>query len=227
MPIAKLVQITAWSYSRYTAYLQCPFAAKCKHVLGLPEPDNPAMLNGKQVHEQSATYLTSASKAPPLPAALWRFEKEYQALRALKPRPLVESEWAFNKVWEQCGWRDWAACWLRIKVDIHYTHRSNRLKIIDIKTGRINEDHTLQRSLYALGGLLVYPDVTSVEVEHWYLEQGEIRADKWPADALPELQAQWLDNAKPMLTDTLFAPRPGPYCQRCPYRHATGGPCVF
>ena len=40
--------------------------------------------------------------------------------------------------------------------------------------------------------------------------------------------AGWFAKASSaLLTDTLFAPRPGPYCRWCHFRKENGGPCTF
>ena len=231
MPIVKIEQITAWSYSRYSDYDKCPFLAKCKHVDKRKEPDNPAMANGSATHTDAEQY--TLGKLKKLPTSLERFLKEFAALRK-QPSVLVEQQWCFNRQWDTVDWfaRD---AWLRIKVDAHYlTSRkvgrglqSSTCYIIDHKTGREHDDHSLQRDLYALGALLVYPDLAVVQASHWYLDQGTIRTTKYTADDLERLQREWVDRTHNMLADTRFAPNPGNHCRWCHFSKAKAGPCKF
>lgn len=221
MPIPKLVQITAWSYSRFNDYEKCPALAKYKHVDKLKEPDNPAMAGGTVAHEQAAGF--TIGKLKKLPAVLARFHKEFAALK--KAKAVVEKEWAFNRQWEPVGWFAPDA-WLRIKVDAH-SLKSTVVSIVDHKTGKEREDHVLQRDLYALGALLMYPYATVVKAAHWYLDAGVMRESTYKAADLERLKREWVDRTTRMLSDKRFAPQPGNHCRWCFFSSAKGGPCRF
>ena len=252
MPKPRLVQIEpiqAWSYSRYQKYEQCPQLAKYLYVDKKREPDSAAGQKGTRIHALAA--LVATGKLPPpdrdtapfmqelqqvlkskkLPVELETFEEEFAGLR--KQRVECEAEWAFKKDWAPTGWFDRDA-WLRIKVDAHYLEvkktgalRNTKVIIIDHKSGKIYEDHALQRSLYALGAFIMYPDATEVEAAHWYLEQGHEDRDSWHRNQLEALKEEWLKRTKAMLSDTTFAPRVGGYCRWCYFRKGNGGPCQY
>ena len=252
MPKPRLVQIEpiqAWSYSRYQKYELCPFQAKCLYVTKLREPDSPSGLNGTRVHALAAMVTTGklpppdrdnaqfmpelqrALKAKTLPTELETFSEEFKALK--KATVFTEQEWAFTKDWAVTGWFDRNA-WLRIKVDAHYLEvkkkkalRETKVVIIDYKTGKIHEDHALQRSLYALGAFLMYPDAVEVEAAHWYLEQGHEDREAWHRNQLEALKTEWLKRTKAMLSDKTFAPRPGGHCRYCHFRKGNNGPCQY
>jgi|SRR5579859_5709297 len=224
-------KLTAWSYSRWKDYEKCPFFCKCKHLLRMREPDNPAMENGTIVHQLGAQHVTGALKK--FPKELGVFGEEFKKLRAAKA--LTEQEWAFDSRYAQVDWFSKQA-WLRIKVDAHYLLQQPTGKrglvrttvvIVDYKTGKNHADHAQQRSLYALGGLLMYPDAAEVVAEHWYIDSGEIESDTFAAKDLPKLQRQWEQRTRAMLADSSFVPRPGAYCRWCHYSKAKGGPCIF
>lgn len=230
MPTPRLVQIQAWSYSRHADYNKCPALAKFKVIDRLREPDSPAFAKGNKVHALCEQYVTGHIKD--LPTELERFRQEFLALRNAKA--ICEENWGFDRNWQACAWDDWKKCWLRIKVDAHYLVAKKKKKlmkttghIIDFKTGREYESHEEQRKLYALGMFLMYPDVESVVVEHWYLDQGVERKEEFLLKDVDELKAYWLRETTAMLNDTTFAPRPGDYCRFCHFRKANKGPCKF
>lgn len=248
-PRQQLVQIQAWSYSRFQNYETCPAKAKFLYVNKLKEPDSKAGAKGTRVHAIAA--LIATGKLPPVsrdteqfmpelklilkskqfPTELETFKQEFKDLKGVKV--MTESEWAFTQQWEPTGWFD-PDCWLRIKVDLHWLEITGKksktethVKIRDHKTGKIHEDHKLQRSLYALGAFLVYPDALTVEAAHWYLDQGVEKKETWDASQLDALKKEWLLRTTAMLNDTTYAPRPGDYCRYCHFRKENGGPCKF
>lgn len=252
MPTPRLVTIQAWSYSRYQEYDQCPLKAKLKCIDKLKEPDSPSGNNGTRVHAIAASWATNRVcvddqtehlrkeievllKTKKVPEDLKTFEKEFAALRARKDI-IVEDQWAFNRSWDKTSWFNWKECWLRIKVDLHYVEQIKRPKfktltrvvIRDHKTGKIHSDHDLQRSLYALGAFLTYPDVDEVEVSHWYLDAGEESPKQvFKRKQFETLKKFWLKKTTAMLNDTTFAPKAGGYCRWCHFSKAKGGPCPF
>jgi hypothetical protein len=236
LPKNNAPRIEAWSYSRYSDYAKCPALAKFKHVEKRKEPENQYSERGNQVHTMSQQFTEGILKK--LPKELQGHRQGFDMLR--KVQALCEQEWAFNKEWQKTGWFDRDA-WLRIKMDAHYLQSETRMVkrtkvnedvvvVIDVKSGRIYEDHEKQRSLYALGALLVYPTATKVITKHWYLDQpaGQNEAiTEFNGDQLPVLQREWMARVKPMLNDTWFAPRPGNYCRFCFFRKSNGGPCQY
>jgi hypothetical protein len=101
------------------------------------------------------------------------------------------------------------------------------VEVIDHKTGKEYPDHADQRSLYALGALLMYPDAVRVIVKHWYLDTGSEGKDTFTRDQLPALQSLWLQRIGPMLKDKKFKPEPGQHCRWCHFRKANNGPCQY
>lgn len=233
MPVRKLVQITSASYSRLGTYNTCPAKAKYNILDRIKEPSNQAMDNGTRVHDLAAKWATKKLKF--LPTELERFAEEFEVLRSEKTK--VEQDWVFRKDWSVTRFDDWNGAWLRMKVDAHYlavtgtkTKRITRVYIIDHKTGKFSPDHALQRSLYAMGAFLIYPDAVEAIVSHWYLDQGVEEPEGgqvFKASQLESLQKTWTNKFKAMLSDTTFAPRPGTYCGYCYYSKSKNGPCKF
>lgn len=250
MPTPRLITISAWSYSRFGVYDLCPRKAKFLYISKLKEPDSDSGLKGTRTHALAA--VVASGKVPPLdrdnaafypelkalvksrklPPELDTFAEEFKALRKT-PGVRVEESWAFTRDWVPTGWFAGNA-WLRIKVDLHYLatkkqgfKRVTTVYIRDHKTGKMKDDHKLQRSLYALGALIMYPDAVAVEAAHWYLDAGEEKKDVFQASQLEELKAEWLNRTTAMLNDTSFATHAGQHCNWCHFRKANGGPCTI
>lgn len=216
-------KIMAWSYSRFNDYLKCPALARYKHVDKLKEPDNAAMANGSRIHTLAEQF--AGGKLAKLPTELGNFKKEFADLR--KAKPSLEQDWAFDRAWAVVSWFAPNA-WVRIKMDAHYIDKKNVCVVIDHKTGKIyEEDHALQRSLYAVGAFHMYPDVKTVVTKHWYLDLGEERVSTFIRTQLPALTKGWEDRTTPMLNDVRFPPTPGNHCRWCHFRKSNGGPCKF
>jgi CRISPR/Cas system-associated exonuclease Cas4 (RecB family) len=254
VPTPKLVQIESWSYSRFSLYNQCPAKAKYSIIEKRREPSSPAMENGNRVHAIADVFTSgqlpelssdNAALIPELkkvlaekkiPRELECFAEEFEAMQAAGA--LTEQQWAFDRDWNYLsppnGWFS-AKAWLRIKVDAHWLEtvkkkgvlRETIVHVVDWKTGKFNPDHALQRSLYALGSLLVYPDASKVIVAHGYLDLGREEKETWLVGALEKLKKEWLAKTRAMLNDTTFAPCPSPLCKWCHYRKSNGGPCVY
>jgi len=233
-------QITSWSFSRYAVYRECPLKAKLKFIDKLEEPGNEAMARGNRIHKAAEQFIKGELKT--LPPEL---NKVASILRYLKGRykkitsgMVVEDTWAFTKTWTKTVWNDWAACWVRIKVDVAHRREGKEkvLIITDWKTGKFreekNDEYVEQLELYALAALQLYPDLDYVEPQLCYTDQGMF----WPKDGdpirfthqdLPVLQKLWEKRVKSMLNDTTFTPKPNNNCRYCHYRKSNGGPCQY
>lgn len=235
MPIPKLVQLTSWSYSRFSDYVKCPAMAKYKHIDRIKEPGNAAMDRGTAIHLECEKYVKGELKK--LPESMARFPKEFAALRKLGT-VLCEQSWSFTKAWEEpCSPTDWNRAWVRIKVDAHWLVvkkvgkvNQTTVHIVDYKSGKESDDHRLQRDLYALGAFHTYTDAVAVVAEHWYLDQGTIAGDKvlyTRTGDMAKLQQQWDNATHSMLNDKRFATQPGKQCGWCFYSKNKHGDCKF
>jgi hypothetical protein len=255
MPIAraqvastKPQTITSWSYSRLRDWLSCGFYAKCKFIDKMKEPGNKAMQRGGDIHKDAQKYVEAKTQPRIISDELRCFEAEFKMLRKVKA--LCESEWAFTKLWAPTGWFD-EDCWLRVKMDVHWLDaKANVLHVVDHKTGKVAhpEKYKDQEELYALGGLLQYPDADGVWVKFWYLDAGVVGSSAGNSDEPPKgksaadcelgayyprseverLKKKWARAVAPMMKDTVFRPRPEQRkCEYCPFSKKKGGPCKF
>lgn len=233
---ARFERIKAWSYSTYTQYLQCPLSVGLaqtakKLKIYLPEPANPAMERGNQVHKEAEAYVKALSAPKAVPASLKVIQDRMVGFRKLGAR--AELDLAFNALWERCAWMA-SDVWLRIKVDVlHHTVTPPAVGIVDYKTGKLKPEHAQQRSLYGLGGLQLVQlgeladgnKKTVVTAEHLYLDTTQHATETFTMTQLPKLKKEWLARTADMLVDTTFQPQPGYHCRWCKFRRSAGGPC--
>lgn len=221
-------RITAWSFSRFNDYSKCPRYAYFKHVQRLPEPGSPALDRGSDIHEKAQVFAqqTKRTRCPP---ELQTFELEFRVLQAHRATLAVEQQWCFDQAWRPTDWFG-SDAWCRVVVDAAYVDKEGRLTVIDHKTGKINEVHLLQLSLYGLGGLVKYPDVREVEVQLWYLDHGVQKPDDrlvYTKADLPALQKEWEQRVRVMMSDKTFREKPSKACTWCHYSRGKGGPCRY
>lgn len=242
MSKAAAKQITAWSFSRYSTYKQCPLKLKLSAIDRIREPSNEAMERGAKIHDLAEGYIKGMGRT--LPPELKLFKDEFKRLRAQYKKKIngmvVEDTWAFTSDWTETQWNDWINCWVRIKLDCAHHEDGETLIISDWKTGKfrveMNEEYVEQLELYALAALILHEHIETVKPRLVYLDQGTIyppaeqeliftRAD------IPKLKKLWAKRVKPMLSDKTFAPRPNDKCRWCFYRSsnkaAGGGQCKF
>ena len=213
-------QIKSWSYSRYNLWKQCPFKARLLYIEGLKEPGSPALEKGLKVHGELEAYLKDELTERPLCG--FNLKDHVDALKAKKPH--VELSVAFNKDWQPVEWFDKQA-WARIKID-YLVKTDDTVLVGDWKTGKIRDDYGDQLELYALTGLLMFPNVKEVNTELAFVDHGKvIEGTMFKADQLEELRAQWMARVTPMLEDTTFEATPNSYCGYCHFSKKKGGPC--
>lgn len=215
--------ITAWSYSRWSTYEQCPQRARFLYIDKMKEPGSPAMDRGTAIHTEAEQYLTGVLDKDSLPASLIRMRDTFRSAR--EHGPMCELSLAFTKDWTETSWFG-ADAWLRVKVDAVFSD-GETCYIVDHKTGKINETHKGQLSLYALAFFTKYFDEQSVTTQLWYLDHGTIIDEKFKRRHYGDLRKYWLSKTKAMLSDTTYAPRPSNSCRWCHFRKENGGPCQF
>lgn len=235
--VAKVPQLTSWSYSRYSDWANCPLKAKLKHVDRIKEPGNAAMQRGSDIHTQAEEYVKGTlAKLPP---TLALFKEEFTALRKLYKKKaahpmIVEDNWAFTKDWAATQWDDWVGCYLRIKLDCAHYVADGVMVVTDWKTGKPSSykavEYMEQLELYALAALLLHDHLTEVQVRIGWIDVGEMYpaepARYYPADTA-RLRKEWGMRVKPMMADTKFVPKPNRLCAWCYYGQAgkaKGGP---
>lgn len=226
--------VTAWSYSRYADYKQCPLMFKLKHIDKRRTTGSPAMQRGSDIHKEGENYLV----APPLkgkppagplkgvPATYQHFRDEMLQLRELKP--LVEQQWGFTRDWKPTSWFG-GDTWLRIVCDVVVLYEDNTVDLIDFKTGRKYDTNEEQVELFSCAPFIKYPNVEEVQTRLWYLDQAkdnEVLRTYTRAD-YEGIRKGWEKKIVPMFKDKRFAPTPNEKCRFCDFAKNKGGPCIY
>lgn len=230
-------KITSWSFSRWAAYQNCPFAAKLKFIDKLKEPSSQALERGTALHLLCEEYLRGVRKVVPKDIKL--IEKE---LKDLKKRGAIpEAEFAFTKDWEPVSWFDKAA-WVRVKADAVIPPVTDAevptVEVHDFKSGGklqpngevvSKDEYPVQLRLYALAGLLTYPTAEKAHTSLIFIDHGKVvpMEDEFTRKDVKILQKEWATRTKKMLNDTTYKPTPGNACRWCHFRKANGGPCQY
>jgi hypothetical protein len=218
--------IKAWSYSRWSTYDTCPLQAKFKFIDKIPEDENAAMIRGSKAHDDLAAYLRGDIPDDVAPGMIgWdHFGELLEGLRELEP--LVEQQWGFNSKWCPTGWfgKD---TWLRVVLDSAVLYEDGSADVVDHKTGKARNEHARQAELYAVAMMLRYPSVNQVTVRFWYLDHGSESVYRFGKIDVEGLVAKWSARVKPMLNDTIFAPKPGQHCKWCYQAKSVGGACRY
>jgi len=231
--------VTAWSYSRYAMYKECPFKFKCKHLDKLPEEGSAAMERGNTIHSLAENFTKgvwdpnwdAARREPIVPPELRNFAAQFIQLRELKA--VVEQEWGFRRDWSHTGRPGWFGqdVWFRAKTDVHVLYDDDTLDMVDHKTGKKYQTNEDQVELFALAGFKRYPNVTEVTTRLWYLDiadhnENEVIRVYTRKDAA-NIQKDWEKRVKPMFNDRKFPPKPSGRCGWCSFSKMKGGPCKF
>jgi len=229
--------ITAWSYSRYADYRQCPLRFKLKYIDKLPEPGSPAMQRGGDIHKEGENWLKSKRKSK-VPASYKHFAAEMEQLKGMEP--LVEQQWGFKRDWSPTSWFG-GDTWLRIICDVAVLYDDDTAEVIDFKTGRKYDTNEEQVELFSSGVFMKFPNVKHVTTRLWYLDQPEdnevireysrektiLGTDGQQLLTFGEIQKQWESKVVAMFKDKRFAPTPNNKCHWCAFRKEAGGPCKY
>lgn len=218
--------VTAWSYSRYADYKQCPLRFKLKHIERRKEPGSPAMQRGSEIHTEGELYLKAKKRPRKVPDSYRHFKEEMEQLHGLKP--LVEQQWGFTQSWTPTGWFG-GDTWLRIICDVVVLYDDNTVDLIDFKTGRKYDTNEEQVELFSAAPFIKYPEVQEVQTRLWYLDQetdNEVLRTYTRAD-YENIRKAWEKKIVPMFKDKRFAPTPNEKCRWCAFAKNRGGPCPY
>lgn len=229
MSVVKLPPVTAWSYSRYADYKQCPAKFKFKHLMRLPDPGSPAMQRGNVIHKMAEDYVKSKRK-PKLPPELKNVAAELEHCRTMGA--IAEQAWGFRNDWAWTQRQGWFGddVWFRMKADVAVAYDDDTGLVGDWKTGKKYFANEEQIELFGAVSLMRFPNWTEVDVRLWYTDQpaddNEIQRT-FTAKEGELIRADWAKRSKPMFVDKKYAPTPNDKCGWCPFSKAKGGPCKF
>lgn len=214
--------VPVWAFSTLKDFESCKYRVYLSKVAKMPRPaDSPPLLRGIRVHDAAEKYIKG--EQPDLIKELKKFEVSFERLREQYDDGIVEVEqnWGFTADWEPCEWRD-PSLWCRMKLDALVFDGEDSAYVIDFKTGKKigNEiKHTDQGLSYAIGTIMRYPQIQTVQVEFWYTDQGETLKKLFNRNQLMQLVPHLEERAHKMTSCTSFEPSPSVHnCKWCPHR---------
>lgn len=218
---------TAWSYSAFDMWRQCPLRYRLAKVDKLEMKASPALLKGRKVHLELAAWIEG--KPVPPPSGVVKFPEQqnlYQAMRDFDGLKVVEQQWGFNAEWKETTWfgKD---VWLRAVLDVGLIYDKGRVEVVDHKTGKRYGSNDDQMELFAVVAAAKWKDVTHVTTRLIYVDINDQELADFPAKDIPKLREKWTEAARPMLGDRQWPARPNDKCIFCDFGASKGGVCRF
>jgi hypothetical protein len=209
----------------------------CDHCARSPEIPEP-IARGNRMHEDLEMYVTG--RRGQLPKDLQGAKPLANALRSAykDTKVKVEMDFVLGSNWEVIS-KFSKDAWIRAKIDILHLVSPTEVVVIDWKSGGVDRDsgapknpgkYADQLSVYSTVVLSALPAIEKVTTKLLFLDatvDQEIPGEPLLRKNLKKSQDAWTKRVKAMLTDKVFAPRPGYACRYCPFTKNVGGPCRF
>lgn len=219
--------LTAWSWSRYETYAQCPFKFAQEVFHNNRQPQNESMRRGAKMHDEIADFLRK--KTDVVPPCVKNHTDIVMDLRE-NHDPIVEQKWGFNKTWGRTTYFG-DNVWLRASLDALVLYPDHTGEAIDWKSGRRYKKNDEQIELFGLVALVRYPNLHKITTRLTYVDmdagpESEVY-DEFHAKDKEKLKRKWEDKVRPMFEDTILAPRQNDRCHFCHLNRSNGGPCRY
>lgn len=226
--------IQAWSYSRLTTWVQCPFKAKLLMIDKLKEPSNEAMERGSSIHEMLERYMNGhIAKSPKVAGVYKDYLKSLRKEKSTCEIFAAEMQVAFNKELKQVDWFAYDA-WLRAIMDLYIKYDNTKALIIDYKTGRKKDEHLEQADMYAAIFYLLNKDTFNsdgiLDVKFLYVDQPQLTdmlEKSYNLSTCEKHLKRFLKMGEAMTKDKSFKKKPSNKCKWCYFRKSNGGPCNY
>lgn len=218
----------AYSYSRISTYLSCPFAYKKHYVDKISYASGEAANLGTYVHENIRAVLQGEEtpfvnlQISSLKDAQRFFDNGNLVLGFLDSKFDIENIESEQDVWVDENFNlvdpNSEQGFLRGIIDLVIEEKNGNLIVLDWKTGR-SEPDTLQLYIYAIltkAKYGKYPD----EVGFIKLRTKEITISKIDTDIIDSVKKYLKELIKIIESDTEFKPKVGQHCSYCQVIHA-------
>ena len=214
---------TAWSYSAWDLWRQCPLKYKLTKIDKLDKETSSAMIRGNRVHVALAKHLTGTAAMPP-EVTLPYHRELVGMIRDFDGMKVVEQQWGFDKTWGTTGYLG-SDIWFRAVLDVGLFYDDGEVHCIDWKTGKRYDSNDEQLELFSLAVMQKFPQAKHVSTRLVYLDAGTEQIDDHPVKGKEKLAAKWEEAARPMLADRTWPARPNDKCGFCPFGRGKGGQC--
>lgn len=217
---------TAWSFSAYKTWLQCPLKYKLQNLDKLAKASSPQLERGNAIHVKLAHFIEGKDATLPQEVQSEFHQNLYGWMRTW-PDKLVEQQWGFTSAWRQTGWfaKD---TWFRAVLDVGLFYDDNTVEVIDHKTGKKYDDNTDQMEVFAAAVASKFPGRTAkVTTRLIYIDAFEQEIAEFTHDDAMKLRAKWTEKAQQMLADREWLPRQNNMCRFCEFGQSKMGICRF
>jgi len=210
-----------WSYSAYAAHGKCPLSFGLGAVLGLrkDEAPSPPMIRGTKIHKEAEYFLKDELDG--LPKSLQKLKWEFIGLQ--KQKPIVEQFWNANPDFTPA--KEYRG-WLVLKADAALPPRKGVAYAFDHKTGREYDSHCEQAELTSVVTFGRYPRSERIEVEFWYIDDGDVASYRFDRSEMKHWRSKWQDLGNKVMSEKKYLATPSDdACRWCPHRTDRGGLC--
>lgn len=216
------------SFSGMQLYEQCPSAFQRRYILQedtshMDGGSSPAAMRGTRVHRGVELYLKGYEEE--LPEEAMGFEGLFEGIRDNR-EPLAEESFGFDENWERVPFEDKERGRVRGILDVVYEDPETKTVYVqELKTGKKYGEHALQRSLYGLAGLLLFPDAEICICNTIYLDGAVVDHLEINRGQEGTYQYFWQRNINKSQPPQPYTAKKGWKCRFCPYNADVGGTC--
>jgi hypothetical protein len=209
------------SFSALNKFVQCPRKFHAYDVAKvIKEPESPAMLEGKRVHQAMAEFI---AEGKPLPSQYRRYADWATTMVTRAPGEIVKVEHQMACTFDltPCAWfSKKERVWLRAMADLLVINDSECLSV-DWKTGREPDERwevlpkNFQLRITALMIFMHFPQVKNIKSRYVYLNEGSATQFDMPRQDLRQFIRQVYDHAallQQAVRDDHWPPRPSRLC---------------
>ena len=239
--------MSSWSHSRWSTDNTCQYQAELKFIRRIKELERPLPSNktehandrGTRIHSSAEEWVsdrqnsTSAQAPRRLPRELANFASEFEVLQNLyaEGRVTLEQNWNFDSAWRRLpddigpNHIDWRNIWLRVKSDIVVWLTPNEAVLIDLKTGKRQQNeikHAEQMQLYQLAAFMRYPELERATTELWYLDIDELHSARFSREFGLRFFPRWNERGLELTSRVRHKPNPSiQSCRFCPFKNGS------
>lgn len=220
--LSMLQKPTRVSYSAIATFEECPAEYHYDYISGERiDASSPALNKGNRLHKNVENYLKGDILVEQLATELYPIRDYLVTFKQLEARS--EEVWLVNRDWE-VEEQESENTFIKAITDVHYL-LTPTLFIVDLKSGQRYPEHADQLHLYALMGLVKYPEAEKVMVSALYLD-GPGPQYTYHRKDLEGLKLWWTARANRVLDAIEYPPTPSASsCKWCSYAKSKKGPC--
>jgi CRISPR/Cas system-associated exonuclease Cas4 (RecB family) len=213
------------SFSGMNLYGQCPSAFNRRYNLHEKNPGegapSEAMLRGTRVHKGVEDFLLGYEAD--IPEEAESFRDLFYGIRDDRDA-IPEQQFCFTDDWRTTTFGDTENGKVRGMLDIAYQH-DGTAHVFEIKTGKLYEEHSKQRHLYSLAGLLLYPETHTVRGTLLYLDAAIEKSVEIDRDKADSWKYYWDQKIKAVQPPQVYQATPSWKCRFCEFNVDVGGKC--